>query len=120
MLSLVPSEQDRESFIELKDVLKVDMDGNVIGKEKHKRLIDAFIEDCKAGRLDDTGCLRCRFCSLTSFLSITLHFGLIEVIDKREESWDDIKLQAEVAPCRHLFNQWAQSIEPHSKPLCSC
>ena len=40
--------QDRESFIELKDVLKVDIDGNVIGKEKHKRLIDAFIEDCKA------------------------------------------------------------------------
>jgi len=32
----------------LKDVLKVDVDGNVIGKEKHKRLIDAFIEDCKA------------------------------------------------------------------------
>ena len=52
MLSLVTSEQDRESFIELKDVLKVDIDGNVIGKEKHKRLIDAFIEDCKAGRLD--------------------------------------------------------------------
>ena len=52
VLSLVTSEQDRESFIELKDVLKVDIDGNVIGKEKHKRLIDAFIEDCKAGRLD--------------------------------------------------------------------
>jgi len=44
------------------------------------------------------------------FLSITLHFGLIEVIDKREESWDDIKLQAEVASCRHLLNQCAQSI----------
>ena len=43
--------QDRESFIELKDVLKVDIDGNVIGKEKHKRLIDAFIEDCKAHSL---------------------------------------------------------------------
>ena len=28
--------------------MKVDVDGNVIGKEKHKRLIDAFIEDCKA------------------------------------------------------------------------
>eukprot|EP00438_Fugacium_kawagutii_P017377 Skav201557 [mRNA] locus=scaffold1616:320852:321515:+ [translate_table: standard] len=40
--------KDRESFIELKDVLKVDVEGNVIGKEKHKRLIDAFIEDCKA------------------------------------------------------------------------
>ena len=40
--------EDRESFIELKDVLKVDIDGNVIGKEKNKRLIDAFIEDCKA------------------------------------------------------------------------
>ncbi|CAE7279014.1 unnamed protein product [Symbiodinium sp. CCMP2592] len=39
--------QDRESFIELKDVLKVDIDGNIIGKEKQKRLIDAFIEDCK-------------------------------------------------------------------------
>ena len=43
------SVQDRESFIELKDVLKVDIDGNIIGKEKSKRLIDAFIEDCKAG-----------------------------------------------------------------------
>ena len=40
--------EDRESFIELKDVLKVDIDGNIIGKEKQKRLIDAFIEDCKA------------------------------------------------------------------------
>eukprot|EP00437_Effrenium_voratum_P028068 CAMPEP_0181404288 /NCGR_PEP_ID=MMETSP1110-20121109/4162_1 /TAXON_ID=174948 /ORGANISM="Symbiodinium sp., Strain CCMP421" /LENGTH=189 /DNA_ID=CAMNT_0023526631 /DNA_START=51 /DNA_END=616 /DNA_ORIENTATION=- len=56
--------QDRESFIELKDVLKVDIDGNVIGKEKNKRLIDAFIEDCK-------------------------------VIEKRAESWDEIKLSHE-------------------------
>lgn len=57
--------QDRESFIELKDVLKVDIDGNVIGKEKHKRLIDAFIEECK-------------------------------VIEKRDQSWDEIKLQSQV------------------------
>eukprot|EP00441_Pelagodinium_beii_P038525 CAMPEP_0197633070 /NCGR_PEP_ID=MMETSP1338-20131121/9517_1 /TAXON_ID=43686 ORGANISM="Pelagodinium beii, Strain RCC1491" /NCGR_SAMPLE_ID=MMETSP1338 /ASSEMBLY_ACC=CAM_ASM_000754 /LENGTH=208 /DNA_ID=CAMNT_0043204659 /DNA_START=49 /DNA_END=672 /DNA_ORIENTATION=- len=39
--------QDRESWIELKEVLKVDEDGNVLAKEKNKRLIDAFIEECK-------------------------------------------------------------------------
>lgn len=56
--------QDRESYIELKDVLKVDLDGNIIGKEKHKRLIDAFIEDCKVGgsssRLGDSQLWSCR------------------------------------------------------------
>ncbi|CAE7229598.1 unnamed protein product [Symbiodinium natans] len=81
--------QDRESFIELKDVLKVDIDGNIIGKEKNKRLIDAFIEDCK-------------------------------VIDKRDESWDSIKLQSEVEAAKlqpPVINQASNEDDGEAMPM---
>eukprot|EP00441_Pelagodinium_beii_P036722 CAMPEP_0197628816 /NCGR_PEP_ID=MMETSP1338-20131121/6953_1 /TAXON_ID=43686 ORGANISM="Pelagodinium beii, Strain RCC1491" /NCGR_SAMPLE_ID=MMETSP1338 /ASSEMBLY_ACC=CAM_ASM_000754 /LENGTH=160 /DNA_ID=CAMNT_0043199815 /DNA_START=86 /DNA_END=564 /DNA_ORIENTATION=+ len=39
--------EDRESFVELKECLQFDLDGNFLGMEKTRRLIDAFIEKCE-------------------------------------------------------------------------
>lgn len=40
--------QDRESYVELKDCIRINEHGQVIARGDKKRLMDAFIEECEA------------------------------------------------------------------------
>jgi len=43
---------NRESYVELKDCVKLNRDGEIIAREGKKKLIDAFIDDCEAADSD--------------------------------------------------------------------
>merc|ERR1719247_2132689 len=46
-------QDNRESYVELKDCVKLNNNGEIIAREGKKRLVDAFIEDCDVIDKDD-------------------------------------------------------------------